>query len=441
MASEGTIDKAPSVCLFGAALDTGNLGVSALGHSILASISKLAPDSTVTVFDHSSGSGDFAISRNGDSLRVERCGAFHTKRVYRRESLWNIRLSAWLGGLGNVAARAIQTAGVVMDITGGDSFTEIYGPHRFRVATLTKLIALEQGRPLILLPQTYGPFRTSRGKRLAEKIVARSAMAWARDARSFEVLKELLGAAYDSSRHRLGVDVAFSLPGERPPDHRIDDMARELFDRPEPIVGLNVSGLLMNNAHTATKQFGFQADYRKVIIAFVERLLRNTEARVLLVPHVVAPPGHYESDNDACFSVVSDVENRFRGGIFLCPNFDDPREVKWVISQCDWFCGTRMHSTIAALSSGVPTAAIAYSPKTLGVFETCGQGERVADPRQLDTEEMVDSLWQSWESRDEARQSLAEALPAVKQQAEDQMDAIVAVIQDPATRNSGKNAG
>jgi polysaccharide pyruvyl transferase WcaK-like protein len=116
--------------------------------------------------------------------------------------------------------------------------------------------------------------------------------------------------------------------------------------------------------------------------------------------------------------------------VAVLPALHDPCEVKWVISQLDWFCGTRMHSTIAALSSGVPAAAIAYSPKTLGVFETCGQGAHVADPRQLDTGDVVERLWQSWAAREEARRSLQATLPAVLRRAEEQMDAIVATVQE-----------
>lgn len=39
-------------------------------------------------------------------------------------------------------------------------------------------------------------------------------MAWARDERSFDVLKDLLGDAFDPLRHRSGVDVAFGLPAD-----------------------------------------------------------------------------------------------------------------------------------------------------------------------------------------------------------------------------------
>ncbi len=38
-----------------------------------------------------------------------------------------------------------------------------------------------------------------------------------------------------------------------------------------------------------------------------------------------------------------------------------------MISQCRFFIGARTHSTIAAISSGVPTITIAYSQKARGI--------------------------------------------------------------------------
>jgi len=103
----------------------------------------------------------------------------------------------------------------------------------------------------------------------------------------------------------------------------------------------------------------------------------------------------------------------------------DPMEIKSIISRTDWFCGTRMHATIAALSSGVPTAALAYSDKTLGVFETCKQGEHVADLRHMSTCDVLDRLWVSWCQRKAERERLASALSDVRRDVQKQMDEIV----------------
>jgi polysaccharide pyruvyl transferase WcaK-like protein len=109
-------------------------------------------------------------------------------------------------------------------------------------------------------------------------------------------------------------------------------------------------------------------------------------------------------------------------------------EFKWLIARSDWFCGTRMHACIAALSSGVPTAAVAYSDKTLGVFETCGQGGEVVDPRVCGTDEVVERLWDSYTRRDAVRGSLARHLPAVLSKANEQMNIIAAYCLEVAGR-------
>ena len=155
-------------------------------------------------------------------------------------------------------------------------------------------------------------------------------------------------------------------------------------------------------------------------------------ARVVLVPHVVTAPGHYESDVDAARALVDTLAPAQRKLVAIAPAFHDPREVKWLIGKCDWFCGTRMHATIAGLSQGVPTSAVAYSIKTQGVFETCGQGDHVVDPRETETAELLDVLLRSFDDRAQARTSLAEQLPQVLEQAKAQMDAIADSIDQAA---------
>lgn len=140
--------------------------------------------------------------------------------------------------------------------------------------------------------------------------------------------------------------------------------------------------------------------------------------------------GHFEHDPDACAAVAEALDEIDRRPVAIVPDGYDPCETKWIISRTDWFCGTRMHAAIASLSCGVPTAAIAYSRKTLGVFETCGQGRHVADPRRINTEDVTDQLWRSWKERHDARMSLQRELPNITWQVEAQMDEILACCAD-----------
>ena len=71
-----------------------------------------------------------------------------------------------------------------------------------------------------------------------------------------------------------------------------------------------------------------------------------------------------ESDLRACRQLVDKLGQAAQGRVRILSGQYSEMEIKWVIAQLKWFCGTRMHSTIASLSSGVPSAAIAYRDKT-----------------------------------------------------------------------------
>jgi len=189
--------------------------------------------------------------------------------------------------------------------------------------------------------------------------------------------------------------------------------------------GSTSAGLIYNHAAEARRRYGLRADYRRAVVRFLVRVLRKTNANILLVPHVFSGSGHKEHDPDACAAVATAIKQLHDQRVAVVPEGYDAGETKWIISKTDWFCGSRLHSTIAALSSGVPTATAAYSMKARGVFETCEQDRHVADLRELDTDDVVDRLWRSFSSRDEIRRHLHNELPKVHAEVESQMDEIV----------------
>jgi len=400
---------------FGAAPDTGNLGVSALCYATMHNFLTEDPATTFTVFDHGRGSSVQQIDLGSKiPMSFQRQGAMLSRRYYRPESYRVVQISGILGGLGNPVINAIKKSKAVFDVSGGDSFTDLYGSKRFQSVILPKQIVLQQRVPLVLLPQTYGPFSDKSNEQKASEIVKKAHCAWARDARSFDVLKELLGPSFDQARHKCGVDVAFGLPLAKP--KRLSLQMDALLNSGKDKVGINVSGLIYNDPAKAKEQFAFKANYRAAVQGLVQQFLDQTDCTIFLVPHVVTPTGHYESDTDACSHVFRQLNKEDRNRVIIVPEYDNPCEIKWLISKLTWFCGTRMHATIAALSTGVPVSAISYSPKTLGVFETCSQGGHVADPQVLGEDDLVQALWNSWETRADATEQLAEQLPKIKNQ-------------------------
>lgn len=422
-----TTGPAPVVVLFGAPPDTGNLGVSALCHASVQGVLDRVPGAALRVFDHGRGLRRGALDIGPASPVVDLCGAANTRRLHRPESLAMMYATAVLRAPRLTNARWIADADAVLDISGGDSFTDLYGSHRFWTVALPKLTTLRLGRPLALLPQTYGPFNEPETRRRASTIVRRATMAWARDARSFEILRDLLGDSFDPTRHCLGVDVAFGLRTQQPSGAVVEGLPLEPSGRAgRPLIGFNVSGLIWNDPEKARSRYRFKADYRAAVVGFLTRLLEREDVELLLVPHVLAPTGHFESDGDACAAARDALPPGLRARAHVLRGVDTAPQAKWVIARCHWFCGTRMHATIAGLSSGVPTASISYSDKTLGVFETCSVGDAVIDPREHETADVVERLWDVWKDRERHRNVLSREAPGMARRAADQMDRIVA---------------
>ena len=425
------------------------MGVSALFASTLAGIRRQLPEAEFIVFDNGLGKRPLSLRLSEDeTIQYTGYGARSGRRYYRPENLATMHLASRLGLLGplvNPAIGLIDSCDVALDISGGDSFSDIYGVKRFNSIIRAKQIVLERGVPLILLPQTYGPYKDPRLRDMASSVVRRAEMAWARDEHSFSILKDLLGSAFNADRHRSGVDVAFGLPPYNASDVIGDDLRawveRDGFDG--LLVGVNVNGLIYNNPEDAVSRYGFKADYRRTVLEFITWLLEQTDSRVVMIPHVMISRGRFEfeSDHAASVSVAEALSPKHAGRVLVSPLELDQSQVKWLISKMDWFLGTRLHSTIASISSGVATVNIAYSDKAKGVFESCGLAEHVLDPRVLDTDNLLTILRQSFEQRETARRTLAVEIPKVKARAEDQMksiaDRILALVRDKPGRAKG----
>lgn len=255
---------------------------------------------------------------------------------------------------GGAIWRAMGEVDCVLDIGAGDSFTDIYGPRRFAFLTLTKLLAIARDRPLVLSPQTIGPFTGSGYKAVAAYIMRRSRAVFARDEASRAAALTL---APDSDV-KLAVDVAFELPFVDRSSLRGSSRLR---------VGVNVSGLLFADAERGSNHFGLSYDYA----VFTRRLLTALSEQPAIDVHLIshATSAHIKTDDDG--AVADRLAREFPTSVRV-PDFTGPSEAKSYISGLDLLVAGRMHACIAAFSSGVPVIPVAYSRKFTGLFGLLG---------------------------------------------------------------------
>ncbi|QMW22073.1 polysaccharide pyruvyl transferase family protein [Sandaracinobacteroides saxicola] len=249
--------------------------------------------------------------------------------------------------LATAAFGAIRDLDVMLDIGAGDSFTDIYPAKRYAMLLASKYLCFAANRPLILSPQTIGPFSRQPQTALAATAVRRSRAVFARDPLS---MAELARIAPGTPATQV-VDVAFALPFDRAPKAAT------------PRVGLNISGLLYAGGYSGTNQFGTQIDYKAFTHALIEAFLARPGLSVELIAHVNAPEIPRDDDGAACDALHARYPATVR-----VPDFASPSAAKSHISGLDFLAGARMHATIAAYSAGVPVVPISYSRKFEGLF-------------------------------------------------------------------------
>ena len=242
----------------------------------------------------------------------------------------------------------------VLDIGAGDSFAEIYGAKRFAFLWLTKMMAIARRIPLLLSPQTIGPFTKAPYVVLARAALNRAFAVVARDQMSLDALRAIAPKA----RGLLAVDVAFALPF-------VDKSALRGGERLR--VGVNVSGLLFNEALSGRNRFGLGYDYAALMRRFIAELLQREDAEIHLITHAVDAAGG-EDDDDR----VADLLAREFPGVVRVPTFHDPSQAKSYISGLDFLVAGRMHACIAAYSAGTAVIPMAYSRKFGGLFGMLG---------------------------------------------------------------------
>jgi len=421
-------DRKVKICVQGAAFDTNNMGVSALAAGTVRAILHRYPEAEVFFLNYEKFPTTYTIPFPDRQVAVPLVNMRFSWRFWlRNNGAFLLFLTAlmkllpfpalrrkWIAG--NNCLRHLDESDLVVAISGGDSFSDIYGLERLLYVSLPQILALWAGKRLILLPQTLGPFKSRFAQAIAKYIMARAEAVYSRDHAGVKLGLEMLGANARAGKLRFCYDVGFVV--EPLPPKRVDIVGLEWPPRRDCcLVGLNISGLLFNRGHQWSDAFGLRLDYKSFVHTIVEFLIRRKDAAVLLIPHLLWPVG--EGDPPACEAVYEALKNKFPGKIGLIRatyNQYDQSEIKHIIGRCDFFIGSRMHACIGAISQNVPAVAIAYSDKFAGVMESVGVGSIVVDPRKMGEDEILRVVDQAYEQRTALGRWLKDTIPRVKSQ-------------------------
>jgi colanic acid/amylovoran biosynthesis protein len=235
---------------------------------------------------------------------------------------------------------------VIVDAGGGDSFTDIYGLKRFGIMHYSHRVAAAESVPMVMGPQTIGPFNTRVGAMLAKRSIRLMAGVVARDSVSAMAAGQL-GRSVDA----VATDVVFALPA---PPRTV-----------ERDVVLNVSGLLWrSNGHVRALQ------YQQDVVAIARELMSSGRS-VTLLAHVLA---NATADDDV--PAILDAAHRLGGQVEVAIPAD-LTDARRILASARLVIGSRMHACLNALSVGTPAIGLAYSRKFAPLFADLGWSHTV----------------------------------------------------------------
>ena len=425
-------DQLKQIMLLGATFSTQNMGVGALAAGALRCLLTRYPGAQVRLLDYSEESEVHRVSCNGQQVSVPLVNMRFSKRFYLTNNIALLlsfaavlrmlpsgRLRDWLIDKNDIL-RQIYKADFVTALSGGDSFSDIYGLERLLYCGLPLILVILMRKKLVLLPQTHGPFRSTISKKIARYILTGAERVYARDRKSLATIESLVGADFTSQKYAFSYDLGFVVGATVPSNIPVEGISPHNGPG-HTLIGLNVSGLLMMGGYSKKNMFGLRSDYSELMDQLVELFLKKENTSLLLVPHVFGTSP--ENDVTACEKVYERLAQRYPGRLGMLRGSYNESEIKYIVGICDFFIGSRMHACIAALSQCVPCLPIAYSDKFIGVIDSlCPAGENggglpVVDARKLNAGEILDLVGCCYDSRFDMHDFLQRTISAVKESA------------------------
>ncbi len=296
--------------------------------------------------------------------------------------------------------RAYAEADLVVAAGGGYLYTNSL--LRGNLVLLGQLYAFVFGRvlgkPVVLYAQSIGPFGGRLQAWLVGRALRQTRMVQVRES----ISRELVEAMNIKVPIRLVIDAAFLLRSRDPgqgacvPNRGSGRLT----------VGVTVRQCFRNGRR--------QQDYERVMASFVGWLVECRRMSVVFMPQVTVS-GFGDDDRRVSLRIAASAGPS--DNIRVIGDEYPAAELKWLCGRMEFFVGTRMHSNIFALSSGVPTLAIAYQPKTEGIMSELGLGDCVVQIEGLALEELQRAFDAMVDRSPEIRSHLESTIPALEAKA------------------------
>jgi len=252
------------------------------------------------------------------------------------------------------------------------------------------LVAKLLGKPVVMLPNSVGPFRTAIGRSLSRFALNNCLFVLIRDKPSYEIVQ---GLSVRSSKI-LTSDTALLFEGS---NQRSGWKGRR--------IGVS-SGLY--GYSLSEKKIG---EYVSAHAVALDRAVEVLDVSVVFLPHYVS--GFRNDDLQISRAIYDKMKHRERAEVIDAASVE---EFKSLISDVDLLVSSKMHPCVLASSSFVPSLCVAYDHKQTGFFASLGMDQDVISLQTVTSVKLFGRILDLWSRKDERRLFLEEHIPSLKAQ-------------------------
>lgn len=279
---------------------------------------------------------------------------------------------------------AHEHADLILSLGGGYFFVHDLRP--FSVwATISLLYALRWRKPVVCLPQSFGPFRYAYQAWLAAALLSRCAEVYLRDMESLQLFHSF---APSQAVAHFAPDTAFSLA------LRWDCPLKRAHSRPQ--IGVTI----VDWSFVDPRLRHHQPRYELALVHVLSSAHQAFGAQVKLFLQCQSARRVFESDAVVTQRVYVQLAAALGDHVQIVNDLVTPLQALHAYGEMDALVATRLHSAIFAACAATPTLAIGYQPKTCATMRLLGQRERCLSLAETTEDVLWAKLRALWEERE-----------------------------------------
>lgn len=272
------------------------------------------------------------------------------------------------------------------------------------------ILALSMGIDVYVMPNSFGPFRGAGSSWLVKTVLGKCKLITTRESISKQMLLDATGL-----NAHLFPDLAFYLTPATAADltSAQEEKLRQIPFNSRKCVALTMRPYRFPASEHPREDY---VRYQKTLSEFVVYLNKRGFYPVI-IEHTYSEAEH-ERDMSCIEDVVKLLGNSCEYTVYSDLSLNC-RQLKYIYSRFEYIIGTRFHSIIFSLASGVPAIAITYGGnKGQGIMRDAGLTEYAIDIGALDVEKLImlfNKLTQNKSAVQEKINRYIASLPAEKE--------------------------